>query len=169
VFHKAWDGARWLPSKTDWEDLGGKVLGAPAAVAWGPNRLDIFVIGTNRGIFHKAWNGARWLPSPTDWEFLGGDDFRGSPAVASWGRNRLDIFALDSGGTAFHKAWNGSAWLPSQTDWQALDGIQAQIGAASRPGVASWGRNRLDIFIVNNGEDAVSHKAWDGSKWIPVG
>jgi hypothetical protein len=26
-------------------------------VAWGPNRLDIFGLGTNNSMFHRAWDG----------------------------------------------------------------------------------------------------------------
>ena len=40
--------------------------------SWGPNRLDIFGLGTGGDMFHKAWDGTGWFPSPTDWEPLGG-------------------------------------------------------------------------------------------------
>jgi hypothetical protein len=39
--------------------------------SWGPNRLDIFGLGTDNQMFHKAWNG-QWHPSQTGWEALGG-------------------------------------------------------------------------------------------------
>ena len=50
---------------------------APAAssgpvVAWGANRLDVFVLGTNRGRYHKWWNGSAWGPSLTGYEAMGG-------------------------------------------------------------------------------------------------
>jgi hypothetical protein len=37
-------------------------------VAWGPNRLDVFGLGTDNQMFHKAWNGSAW----SGWEGLGG-------------------------------------------------------------------------------------------------
>lgn len=33
-------------------------------VAWGPNRLDVFVLGTERALYHKWWGGG-WGPSIT--------------------------------------------------------------------------------------------------------
>jgi hypothetical protein len=55
-----------------WDALGGVFNSAPAAVAWAPNRLDIFGLDTNNSMFHKAWNGSVWQPSPTAWDPLGG-------------------------------------------------------------------------------------------------
>ncbi|MBU2666629.1 matrixin family metalloprotease [Actinoplanes bogorensis] len=130
----------------------------PAAVtAWGPNRLDIFGLGTDRGMFHKAWTGNAWAPSPDGWEGLGGI-FTSPPAVTSWGNNRLDIFGLGLGGGMFHKAWTGSAWTPG---WEALGGI-----FTSPPAVTSWGPNRLDIFGLGT-DGGVFHKAWTGNSWTP--
>jgi hypothetical protein len=40
--------------------------------SWGPNRLDIVGIGTNKAMHHKAWSGGAWQPSQTEWENLGG-------------------------------------------------------------------------------------------------
>jgi hypothetical protein len=45
---------------------------AISAASWGPNRLDIFGLGTNNGMFHKSWDGRAWGPSVLDWESLGG-------------------------------------------------------------------------------------------------
>jgi len=60
---------------------------APAVAAWGANRLDCFVRGTNDHMFHKWWDGSQW----NGWEDLGGT-LTSSPAVAAWGLNRLDCF-----------------------------------------------------------------------------
>lgn len=43
-------------SWSDWEDLGGTILDSPAAVSWGPNRIDTFARGTNNHLYHK-WYG----------------------------------------------------------------------------------------------------------------
>ena len=34
--------------------------------AWGPNRLDVFVLGTDSALYHKWWDGSAWGPSVTD-------------------------------------------------------------------------------------------------------
>jgi hypothetical protein len=54
---------------------------AIAAVTWGPNRLDIFALGSGNDMFHKAFDGA-WRPAGADWEPLGGR-FTSPPAVVS--------------------------------------------------------------------------------------
>jgi Repeat of unknown function (DUF346) len=41
-------------------------------VAWGPNRLDVFVIGTDRALYHKWWDGSAWRPSLSGYEYMGG-------------------------------------------------------------------------------------------------
>lgn len=40
-------------------------------VAWGPERLDVMVRGSDGAIYHKAWDGRTWQPSVTDYEALG--------------------------------------------------------------------------------------------------
>jgi hypothetical protein len=160
MYHKAWDGTKWLPSPTDWEPIGGRFNGPPAAASWGPGRLDIFALGTDNQMYHKAWDGSRWLPSQTDWDPLGGV-FDSSPAVVSWGLNRLDVFALGTDDQMYHKAWDGNNWLPSQTDWDPLGGV-----FDSSPAVVSWGLNRLDVFALAT-DDQMYHKAWDGNNWLP--
>src|SRR5581483_5562949 len=142
MFHKWWDptwrapdGTNWGPSLTDWQSLGDTVgfKSPPAAVSWGPNRLDVFGVGigsvdTSQTItmFHKWWDSTNWGPSPADWEWLGGI-FNSPPAAVSWGFGRLDIFGLGVDNTTFHKWWDptwtapdGTNWGPSLTDWQSL-------------------------------------------------
>jgi hypothetical protein len=49
------------------------VLTAAPVASWGPNRLDIFGLGTDNSMYHKAWDGSNWLPTPiTNWERLAG-------------------------------------------------------------------------------------------------
>ena len=68
MFHKWWDGTRWGPSQTDWESLGGTFNGPPAAVSWGPNRLDIFGLGVDNVVRHNwSQDGTNW----GGWEPLG--------------------------------------------------------------------------------------------------
>jgi hypothetical protein len=55
VYHKAWDGTQWLPSETDWENLGGVITDAQTAVSWGADRLDIFARGTDGAVYHKFY------------------------------------------------------------------------------------------------------------------
>ena len=52
------------------------MVGAPGAVAWGPNRLDIFVRGTD------------------------------TPSAVSWDENRIDVLALGTNGQLMHKHYS---------------------------------------------------------------
>jgi Repeat of unknown function (DUF346) len=167
MLHKWWDpawlgsdGTHWGPSQTDWEPLGGIFNSPPAAVAWAPDRLDIFGLGVNNDMFHKWWDGSSWGPSQTDWETLGGT-FNSPPAVVSWAPGRLDIFGLGVNNDMFHKWWDGSSWGPSQTDWEWLGGT-----FNSPPAVVSWAPNRLDIFGLGVNNEML-HKWRDGSSWGP--
>ena len=54
-----------------------------------------------------------------------------------------------------HKYWNGSAWGGPEN----LGGV-----LNSPPAVASWGANRLDIFVVGT-DQALWHRWWNGSAW----
>src|ERR1035438_5245772 len=104
---------------------------AIAVVAWGPNRLDVFGLGTDYAMYHKAWLGNSWQPQ---WEYLGGK-FNSPPAVASWAANRLDVFGLGTDNAMYHKAWLGNSWQPQ---WEGLGGK-----FNSPPAVASWAANQV--------------------------
>jgi len=164
VFHKWWDGSAWGPSATGWQSLGGVVQPAPmrtpSVVAWGPNRLDVFVVGTNGALHHKWWNGSAWGPSASGWEFMGGI-CASAPVAVSWAASRLDVFVIGTDGALYHKWWNGSAWGPSVTGWESLGGV-----CLGTPAAVAWGPNRLDLFVVGT-NGALFHKWWNGSAWGP--
>jgi hypothetical protein len=79
-------------------DLGGRLLSQPAAVSWGPGRLDLFVRGTDASCSTSGTTGNRW----SGWESLGGRLTSGL-AVASWGSGRLDIFVRGADAALWHK------------------------------------------------------------------
>jgi hypothetical protein len=129
-------------------------------VAWGANRLDVFVLGTDTAVYHKWWDGSNWGPSLTDWEYMGGACMS-PPEVIAWGPNRLDLFVLGTDSALYHKWWDGSNWGPSVTGYEYLGGT-----CTSRPEVVAWGPNRLDIFVRGT-DHAIYHKWWDGNAWGP--
>jgi hypothetical protein len=129
-------------------------------VSWAANRIDAFVIGTDRALYHKWWSGSAWGPSVTDYEYMGGVCMS-EPEVASWGPNRLDAFVIGTDRALYHKWWDGSAWGPSVTDYEYMGGV-----CFSPPRVAAWGPNRLDAFVIGS-DSALYHKWWNGSAWGP--
>ena len=129
-------------------------------VAWGPNRLDTFVVGTNSALYHKWWNGSSWGPSVTGYENQGGVVVSDPESVA-WGPNRLDVFVIGTNRGLYHKWWNGSAWGPSLTGYEAMGGV-----IRGKPKAVAWGPNRLDVFVVGM-DSGLYHKWWNGSAWGP--
>jgi hypothetical protein len=142
VFVRGSDDNIWIDSTGDagtnwtgWNVLGrGATNGtpiatAPSAVAWGANRLDIFM-REDGTVYHKAWTGTSWWPNQ-----IGGWDNIGSmqigildipPLPVSWGPNRIDLFKYENNTgtftkTLYHKWSNdGINWGPSQTTWESL-------------------------------------------------
>jgi Peptidase family M28/Repeat of unknown function (DUF346) len=143
----------------------GQTTAAPWAsgpvVAWGANRLDVFVIGTDRALYHKWWNGTAWGPSLAGpYEKLGGTIVT-RPEVVAWGTNRLDVFVIGTNSALYHKWWNGTAWGPSVTGYEYMGGV-----IQGRPKAVSWGANRLDVFVIGT-DRALYHKWWNGAAWGP--
>ena len=150
LYHKWWDGSSWH----DWEYLGGWIAGgsSPAAVSWGPNRIDVFYAdGKDDSLAHQWWDGSTW-----SFDDLGGTVTAG-PGVSSWGPGRLDIFVRATNGVLYERIWN-NGWL----DWQAVGGVPI----ASGPAAVSWGPDRIDVFVQGT-DDALWHKYWDGASWQP--
>ena len=129
-------------------------------VAWGANRLDVFVVGSDLELYHKWWNGSAWGPSVTGYEAMGGV-CTSAPQVVAWGPNRLDVFVTGTDSALYHKWWNGSAWGPSLTGYERMGGV-----CVGEPRIVSWGANRLDVFVIGT-DRALYHKWWNGSAWGP--
>ena len=91
-------------------------------VSWGANRIDAFVLGTDRALYHKWWNGSAWGPSVTGYEAMGGI-CTSVPQAVAWGPNRLDVFVTGTDSALYHKWWNGSAWGPSLTGYEYMGGV----------------------------------------------
>ncbi len=144
---------------TQWEDLGGCIVGAPTASSWGPYRIDVFVQGCNNiGInMHHIWYDGVWH----GWEVVPQMNARISapPAAVSWGPNRIDIFASAENGELLHN-WFGGRWY----------GIDTQGGCiVGQPAVSSWRPGRLDVFVqsCNDNGPNMSHKWYDNDRWMP--
>ncbi|WLI88771.1 M43 family zinc metalloprotease [Massilia sp. R2A-15] len=128
-------------------------------VAWGPNRIDTFVLGTDRAMYHKWWGGSSWGPSLTGYENQGGV-CTSSPQAVSWGPNRLDVFVTGTDSALYHKWW-GPGWGPSLTGYEYMGGL-----CVGDPRAISWGPDRLDVFVLGTNR-ALFHKWWDGHAWGP--
>ena len=133
-------------------------MSPPRVATWGPNRLDVFVLGTDRALYHKWWDGSNWGPSVTGYEYMGGICMS-PPEVVAWGPDRLDVFVLGTDSAVYHKWWDGATGdrpSPATSPWAA--------SALRPPQVVAWGPNRLDVFVIGT-DSALYHKWWDGSAW----
>ena len=130
-------------------------------VAWGANRLDAFVLGTDRALYHKWWDGNAWGPAVDGYEYMGGVCMS-APQVVAWGPNRLDVFVTGTDSALYHKGWDGNAWGPSVDGYEYMGGV-----CVGDPRIVSWGPNRLDVFVLGT-DRALYHKWWDGNAWGPA-
>ncbi len=85
-----------------------------ATVSWGPERLDIFVRGTNDALWHRWREAGVW----SEWESLGGKVL--SVAASSPAPGRLDVVAKGTNGAVWHKGWDGA--------WSAWHSLGGQVG-----------------------------------------
>lgn len=142
------------------EDLQGILKGAPAVASWGPDRLDVFVRGTDDALWHNAWNGSNW----SGWGSLDGI-LSSSPAAVSWGPNRIDVFALGTTRHLWQMTWDISNW----SGWIDLGAFNDPDGiwlVQGDPAVTSLSPGSLELFLgySNDGNEAVdslSHQTWN--------
>ena len=88
---KWFDGTQWGPSPTGWADLGGSLVGEPAAVSLRGGRISVFAVGTDGQLWRIDWNGTAWSP----WQPMGGA-LVGTPAAVAWVRSNPSRFVPSS-------------------------------------------------------------------------
>ncbi len=159
------DGRLWWSSDhTGWTTIGSPpvgVTGDPAAVSWADGRIDVFVRGGDNRLW-QIWTGCggcRW----SGWfKPLGNDGtLASSPAATSWAPGRLDVLVLGTNGLIYQRFWNNTAWDPS---WIALGSPPPGAAAGDRPGAASWGPGRLDVFVRGR-DNRLWQTFWAGRGW----
>jgi hypothetical protein len=122
------------PSLIGTPQTAAVIVGAPAAVALGPNPLDLAVRGTDNILWKRAWTD-RWC----NWEqLLPSVKLASEPSITAGSTSRLDIFAADDQSRITHVVWAGE-WTSCLVNNGALcDGPPAGV---------AHGSNRLDVFI----------------------
>jgi N,N-dimethylformamidase len=159
---KSHDGTQWLPAQEDWHGVGNAIVGAPAAIAWGPY-VTLMAVGSEGGLQSRWWDGMQWGPSDAGWQDLGGQ-LAGTPVAVSrapWGNpNGFDVFALGRDGAVRHKWWDGAQWGPVPGGWNTLGG---QL--AGSPVAVNWGAYVTVLAVAPDG--TLQGKYWNGTQWGP--
>ena len=161
VYHKWWDGSIWGPSLTGYERMGGVCSRQPEVVAWGPNRLDVFVVGTDQRSITSGGTARSWGPSLAGMNGSGVCVRRRAERVA-WGPNRLDVFVVGTDLALYHKWWDGSL-LGSFARLGRTHGRHLRrVGPGAVAGVpTAW------MSLLLGPTMAVYHKWWDGANGGP--
>jgi hypothetical protein len=130
-----------------------------ALARWATSDLVVLALGDDAHIYSKVNPGSDTSWPSGDWADIGGD-FASRPAAVSWAANRLDVVATGTNNNVYHR-WYLNGWGPS---W-STNGLGRPPGTASvsAPAVASWGPDRLDIF-VRTGQN-IYQKSWTSSGW----
>lgn len=141
VGHNTGTGTAWgVPA----EELGGKFVTVPAAVATNssqlgfPELVDVFAVGSDFAMYNKQSAHGTWA---VDWLNLQGD-FASAPAVISRPNAQLDVFAVGSDYAMYHRLRTGllnkTRWSPA---WERLGGrFSSTASVVSRDAVS------IDVF-----------------------
>jgi hypothetical protein len=124
-------------------------LVAPAIASRGPNKLDVFMVGTDKQLWHRGFDNG-WAGG---WDPVGGA-FTTAPAAVASSANRVDVFAVDASGTLKH-GWSDGTWHL----WETIGS-----GVTSAPAAASWAPGRLDVF-VRDASNGIVHWVTTGGPW----
>ena len=147
-----WKNGQWV--REDLPNGAGVCLHTkPAAVSWGPNRVDIFVLGKGEKVCHISWErGYSQHEGWSNWESF--DGTASSPVTAcSKSEKKLDIFVAGTGAGCLHKAWNGSSW----GEWEFVG--YSGGGPAHPINCISITQNRIDIVGVDMSQVGAWHSS----------
>jgi hypothetical protein len=153
IRYKLWDGSAWTPSST-WTDDGRDCKFAPTWVAWGGNKLNLFVVDrVTSKLFTKHYDGQAWVP--TWWDLGGAHNSR--PVAVAYGSNKFSVFTVGTNGKMQVKWFDGSGW----SAWTDLGG-----SFSGEPTAAVWRGNYVSVMGVSSA-GAVQYKYTDGYSWFP--
>lgn len=135
---------------------GGSSAAGASAVAWGPDRLDVFAV-SDRGALEHWWtqDGLAW-PERSELHTATAPLANAAPGAASWGAGRLDAFCVGTDHQLHHFWW----------DHGAFGGVEALGGnlPATNAKAIAWGPNRLDAFAIG-ADGALQHWWLDGARF----
>lgn len=153
---------------TSWSRDPGRPPGGatsdPAGIAWGEDRIDLFVRGSIANVWHQTWLEGRWL----GWEDLDGRT-HSFPIVTSWAPGRIDLFALCGDNRLWHRACLAGDLQPTcrgmhWTAWAPDTGAPG-VPAVNSGDAVSNASGRIDMAVRGN-DGQLWFQRWDSANWI---
>jgi hypothetical protein len=131
------------------DNLGGGTFYTPTGVAMGSQRVDAFVVGTDRQLWHSWHDGGGW-----HWEPLGGL-LTSSTAVISRSAGSIDVFARGGDNALWYLSYSSGRW----SSWQKVGGL-----LASEPAAISVDGSSIDVFVQGT-DNGLWQAHFSGSGW----
>lgn len=145
----------------EWENLGGRMRGAIAAVPGRDGAADLFARGSDGAVYHRAVaaNDRR----ARRWEPLGEAVPDAKLMAIAAGPRRLHLILADEQGNVLHKYREGGRWRPGQERWDDLG------GSFSGPVVATAGDDGTLALVATAEGGRAFWKEWGDGRWRPDG
>ena len=171
LYHRIYQNDAW--QGTGWADLsdGHLIEVSPAAVSWGPERIDLFAVW-DKQVHHRGYQAGTWNP----WtENLDGATQEGL-AAASWKPLRVDMLARTTDNFMSRRYWEsgvthemGKSW----TEWENIGGIEQALTSA--PAAVATGFSRIDHFargssghLIHGWYQGVIQQKWSEIDSLPI-
>jgi hypothetical protein len=128
------------------ESLGGRLAGAPTALSWGPDRLDVFAVGADQTPWWWRWNGAWSAPQQLP---VGTHDLPSESLAATFTTTPRTLHVFAAGAT-LNTPWH---WWGDGISFQGPELLVPAVANLPAEGIAavSAGPQRLDVFAAGSG------------------
>lgn len=146
----------------------GTLASNPGVVSWAPNRLDVFVVGTDGNVYQRFWDTASWNSA---WLFRGRPPVgiaATHPSAASWAPGRMDVFVRGADNKAWQTFYDNGSW----SSWvQPLGNAGTATSAIEAASWGAAGSNQLAIFTrgTDGGVYWANYYRGGWSGWARIG
>jgi endonuclease/exonuclease/phosphatase family metal-dependent hydrolase len=147
LVQRTWCNGKW----SGWNNLGGDLASAPAAISLKQGHIEVFVRGRNHHLVQRSYRNGSW----GGWKNLGGD-LTAAPSAAAFGPDGMHIFVRGMNGHLVQRSWNGSLW----SGWRNLGG-----DLTSAPAAVTYAGSKLDVFVRGKNDHLVRRRFLD-SAWV---
>lgn len=123
----------------------------------GPNRLNVFMIGTDSALHTRWWNGSQWeeFSCVND---IGRHLWIYDPVVISRKTNNIDVFLVSSDHYVYWKIWDGFKWRDAIK-------VAKYAKALGPPAVISRQESMIDVFFIRDDHTLEHHHYYEGGGW----